>query len=99
MFDAHGGIHPKKDLSPQDHARAEATIRILNLTGGGQPHMRRAAAAGYLQLLELWAEYASQFTEEEWRPIVAQELAQELAQTAHQPFATAIRHTLAQASA
>lgn len=98
VFDAHGGIHPKKDLSPQDHARAEATIRILNLTGGGLPHMRRAAAAGYLQLLELWAEYASQFTEEEWRPIVAQELAQELAQTAHLPFATAIRHTLTQAS-
>lgn len=99
VFDAYGGVHPKHGLSPQDHARSEATIRILNLTGGGLPHMRRAAASGYLQQLELWAEYACQFPDEEWRPIVEQELAQELAQSVHLPFATAIRHTLTQASA
>lgn len=98
VFDAHGGIHPKRGLSPQEHARAEATIRTLNLTGGGLPHMRRAAASGYLQLLEVWDEYASHFPEEEWHPIVEQELAQELAQTAHLPFATAIRHTLTRVS-
>ena len=99
VFDAHGGIHPKKDLSPQDHARAEATIRILNLTGQGLRYQRQAAAKGYLQFLEQLDEYASQFPEEEWRPIEKQELAQELTQTAHLPFATAIRHTLTRVGA
>ena len=99
VFDPQGGVHPKARLTPDKHRRAQETIRILNLTGGGLPHMRRAAASGYLQQLELWADYASQFPEEDWLPIVEQELAQELAQTAHLPFATAIRHTLTQASA
>lgn len=99
VFDPQGGVHPKAGLTPDKHRRAQQTIRILNLTGGGLPHMRRAAASGYLQLLEVWAEYAQQFPEEEWRPLVEQELAQELAQTAQLPFATAIRHTLTQASA
>ena len=60
--------------------------------------MRFNAAYGYLQTVEEWAELESQFPEEEWRPIVEQELAQELANTAHLPFATAIRHTLARVS-
>lgn len=94
VFDSQGGVHPKAGLVLDKHHRAHETIRILNLAGGGLPHMRRAAALGYLQQVEHWAEYASQFLEEEWRPIVEQELAQELANTAHLPFATAIRHTL-----
>ena len=95
VFDPEGGVNPKADLTPHQHHRAQETIRILNLTLGGLPQMRRSAAAGYLQQVELWAEYASHFPDEEWRPIVEQELAQELANTAHLPFATAIRHTLA----
>lgn len=94
VFDPQGGIHPRAGLTPDKHYRALATIRILNLTEGGLPRMRSAAAFGYLQQVEVWAEYASQFPEEQWRPIVEQELAQELANTAHLPFATAIRHTL-----
>lgn len=94
VFDSQGGVHPKAGLSPDKHHRAQETIRILNLTGDGLPHMRRGAAEGYLQNLETWAAYASNFPEEEWRPIVEQELAQELANTAQLPFATAIRHTL-----
>lgn len=94
VFDPQGGVHPKAGLTPDKDHRALETIRILNLTGGGLPHMRSGAASNYLQLVELWAEYAGQFLEEEWRPIVEQELAQELANTAHLPFATAIRHTL-----
>ncbi len=98
VFDPHGGIHPKAGLALDKRHRAQETIRILNLAGGGLPHMRSAAAAGYLQQVEVWAEYASQFSEEEWRPIVEQELAQELSNTAHLPFATAIRHTLTRVS-
>lgn len=94
VFDPQGGVHPRAGLAPDQHQRAEQTICILNLNGGGLPYLRRAAAQGYLQLVEQWAEYASQFPEEEWLPIVEQELAQELSNTAHLPFATAIRHTL-----
>lgn len=99
VFDTQGGVHPKAGLAPDQQHRAQETIRILNLTGGGLPRMRSAAAAGYLQQVEVWAEYASHFAEEEWRPIVEQELAQELANTAHLPFATAIRHTLTRVAA
>jgi uncharacterized protein (TIGR02646 family) len=94
MFDPQGGVHPKAGLPAGKQHRAQETIRILNLSGGGLPHMRKAAACGYVQLVEQWAAYASEFPEEEWRPIVEQELAQELANTVHLPFATAIRHTL-----
>ena len=98
VFDPSGGVSPKKGLSPPHLQRAEETIRILNLKNGGLPRMRFNAAYGYLQTVEEWAELESQFPEEEWRPIVEQELAQELANTAHLPFATAIRHTLARVS-
>ncbi len=94
VFDPQGGVHPKAKLTQDKEHRAQETIRILNLTGGGLPHMRAAAAAGYLQQVEQWAEYASHFPEEEWRPIVEQELARELDRTLHLPFSTAIRHTL-----
>lgn len=94
VFDPQGGVHPKADLTPQAHHRAQETIRILNLQGAGLPYMRSAAAYGYQQQVEQWAEYASQFPEADWRPLVEQELQQELATTAHLPFSTAIRHTL-----
>lgn len=94
VFDSQGGIHPKAGLAPDEFERAKETIRILNLNGGGLPQMRRAAASGFLQTIEGWAEFSSQFPEEEWRPIVEYELEKELASTAHQPFATVIRHTL-----
>ena len=94
VFDPQGGIHPKAGLTADMLHRAKETIRILNLDGGGLPHMRKAAACGYLQQVEAWEAFASEFPEEEWRPIVEQELEQELATTGHLPFATAIRHTL-----
>lgn len=98
VFTPQGDVRPKSGLTPADLHRAQETIRILNLAGGGLPHMRRNAAVGYLQNLEAWAECASDFSEEEWRSVIEQALAQELADTADQPFATAIRHTLTKAA-
>lgn len=94
VFDPQGGIHPKAGLSPLAQHRAEETIRIFNLQSGGLPHMRKGAACGYQQYLESWAELALEFPENEWLPIVEQELDLVLAETRHLPFATAIRHTL-----
>ena len=95
VFDSQcGSVHPNADLSPQPHHRAQETILILNLQGAGLPYMGSAAAYGYQKQLKQWAEYASQFPEADWRPLVKQELQQELATTAHLHFCTAIRHTL-----
>jgi len=95
VFDPQGGIHPKAGLAPDKHRRAKETIRILKLDGGGLPYMRLAAAKGYQQQVEVWAQYAEEFPDEDWRSIVEQEQQNEIARTAHLPFATAIRHTLA----
>lgn len=94
VFDPQGGIRPKEGLTHDKHRRATETIRILNLDGGGLPHMRRAAAVGYLKTIEGWAEVAEQLPEAEWRPLVEEALAEELSITDHLPFATAIRHAL-----
>ena len=94
VFDAYGGISPKNGLSAPELARAEATIRILNLKGQGLRYQRQAAAQGYLQFLEYCAELAAAWPEEEWLPLVRAELAAQLQATAHLPFVTTIRHVL-----
>lgn len=96
VFDALGGVNPKAGLSERDHARAEATIQILNLKGEktGLRYQRQAAVQGYLQFLDEWAELAATWPEEDWRPLVEAELAVQLQATAHLPFVTTIRHVL-----
>lgn len=96
VFDANGGVNPKAGLSERNHARAEATIRILNLKGEGTGlrYQRQAAAQGYLQILEEWAALAADCPEAEWRPLVEDDLNAQLQATAHLPFVTTIRHVL-----
>ena len=96
VFDSNGGVNPKAGLSERDHARAEATIRILNLKGEGTGlrYQRRDAVQGYLQILEAWEALAADCAEEEWRPLVEDDLNAQLQATAHLPFVTTIRHVL-----
>jgi uncharacterized protein (TIGR02646 family) len=94
VFDAHGGVSPRAGLDANSHQRAKETIRILNLTGGGLRQIRESEVKGYLQFVEAWEEFAQSCPEPEWRPLVESELADQLAQTAHLPYATAIRHVL-----
>lgn len=96
VFDAHGGVNPKARLSERDHARAEVTIRILNLTGEktGLRYQRQAAVQGYLQFLDVWASLAAELPEDEWWPLVEEDLNAQLQATAHLPFVTTIRHVL-----
>lgn len=95
VFDSVGGVSPRDNLDPASLMRAKETIRILNLKGGGLRKIRELEIMGYLQFVEAWAELATNFPESEWRPIVESELASQLAQIAHLPYSTAIRHVLA----
>ncbi|MCZ2498906.1 TIGR02646 family protein [Xylophilus sp. Kf1] len=94
VFDAEGGVSARANLGVQQKHRADETIRILGLRKGGLPQMRKVAAKGYLHHLEDWQALADSCPEEEWRPLVEEDLAEQLLATADQPFATAIRHTL-----
>ncbi len=79
-------------LTPAEQHRAAETLRILNLdeVHGPLRHMRQAHCAGYLQTAEVVQEVAATWPPEEWLPF----LEQEIAQTSHLPFCTAIKHTL-----
>ena len=94
VFDAHGGVSPRAGLDANSHQRAKETIRVLNLTGGGLRQIRETEVKGYLQFVEAWEEFAQSCPEPEWRPLVEADLADQLAQTVHLPYATAIRHVL-----
>ncbi len=89
VFLPDGTVRPRAKLSDADLNRAKETIRILKLDGALN-QIRRAAVSGYMQTAEELAEMAAVFPEDEWLP----ELERELAQTAHLPFATAIKHVL-----
>lgn len=89
VFAPDGGVSPRKGLSPEDEHRAKETIRIFNLDTALQP-IRCREICGYVQTAEYFAECAEVFPEEEWMPL----LQQEIANTAHLPFATAIKHVL-----
>jgi uncharacterized protein (TIGR02646 family) len=93
VFAPDGSVSSRKRLSPDDHRRAEATIRIFNL-GGPLNQIRRTEVAGYIQTAEAFAEMAQAFAEEEWLPL----LQEEVRNTAHLPFATAIKHVLTRQS-
>ncbi len=89
VFDQHGGVSPRKNLSAADHHRATETIRIFNLDRALRA-IRFSHVTGYVQTAEYFAELEAHYDESEWYPL----LEQEIAATAHLPFATAIKHIL-----
>ncbi len=92
VFVSDGTIALRAGLSPSRKERAVETLRIFNLDAshGALRQMRRLAAMGYLQTAEEFMQFAQEFDESEWLPL----LDQELAATAHLPFVTVIRHAL-----
>ena len=91
-FVSDGTIAVRSGLNSAAQQRARETLRVFNLDAqhGALRHMRRAAAAGYLQTAQEFQQFAAEFDEAEWRPL----LDQELASISHLPFVTAIRHAL-----
>lgn len=93
VFDSHGSVQPRKGLSAADTERATETLRIFNLNGVLRA-IRRSEVAGYVQTAEEIAEFF------DIDPALGQQaLMDELAATAHLPFATAIMHVLSNQSA
>jgi hypothetical protein len=92
FFAPDGNVSPRKGLQSDPHHRAVETIRIFNLNGpqGALRQIRYREVAGYVQTAEAFADMAAEFPEHEWLPL----LQEELDNTAHLPFATAIRHVL-----
>lgn len=93
VFEPFGAVRPRQTLSVRDAQRAAETIRVFNLNGALKA-IRRVELTGYLQTAEMIAEF--------WAldPVLGQQaLADELAATAHLPFATAIKHVLSNQSA
>ena len=96
VFVADGSIHPRDDLDGDSLRKAEETIRVFNLdhdaerSAGSLRFRRWQAIAGYVQTGEYLAEIAELYTEEEWLPL----LQEEIDRTADLPYATAIRHVL-----
>lgn len=93
VFTPNGAVRPRANLSLQATHRAQETIRILAIDGALN-QIRRAEVAGYLQTAEFFLELAQDFPEHEWLPA----LEQEIQNTAHLPFATAIKHVLTRQS-
>ena len=91
LFTKDGAVHARKGLSPNDLHRAEETIRIFNLNGSLKA-IRYAAVQGYIETAEGLAALAADQTcsEEDLHSF----LQAELKDTAHLPYATAIRHVL-----
>jgi len=89
VFSPDGSISPRKNISATEQHRATQTIRLFNLDQPLQ-QTRRREIAGYIQTAEAFAEMAQHFPENEWMPL----LQQEIAATAHLPYATAIKHVL-----
>lgn len=88
-FLSDGQVTPADSLTTQERHRAEETIRIFNLNGSLR-QIRETYVVGYQQTAEEFLTLANEFDEDEWRPL----LEQELKAIAGQPFETAIRHVL-----
>ena len=93
VFNPNGTIRPRADLGSYDQYRAESTIRILGLDGALN-QIRLSEVYGYIQTAEDFAEFAEHFPEEDWMPL----LQEEIHNISHLPFATAIRHVLTRQS-
>lgn len=88
-FHSDGTISVRSGLTAAEQCRANETVRLFNLKDGSLRWQRNAAASGYLQTAEEIAELAATDLE-----LAVEFLANEIAETAHLPFATAIKHTL-----
>ena len=88
-FEPDGQVVPADNLEPHEIQRAKATIRVFNLNGSLR-QIRKTYVKGYQQTAEELLGFAEIFDEEDWRPL----LEQELQAIAGQPFETAIRHVL-----
>lgn len=91
QFETEGTISVRKELSSADTRRAETTLRVLALDAARGPlrAIRKSHVAGYVQsgieLLELAAACG-----EDAHALIDEAVAQ----TAHLPYATAIKHVL-----
>lgn len=93
VFTPNGNVSARAGLSPTDAHRANETIRIFNLNGVLK-HIRKAEVAGYIQTAEDFATMATFSEEHEWLPM----LQEEVNNTSHLPYATAIKHVLTRQS-
>lgn len=93
VFSANGSVSPRRNLSTIEQHRATETIRIFNLNGVLR-QIRFREVEGYLQTAEEFALIAAEYPEADWLPL----LQQEISDTAHLPFATAIKHVLTRQS-
>lgn len=84
-----GGVVQAGGVTEQQAHRATETIRIFNLNGS-LCRIRKTYVTGYIQTAEELAQIAAEFEEEDWMPL----LEEELASIADSPFATAIKHVL-----
>ena len=84
-----GQVAPADNLTEQERHRAKETIRIFNLNGSLR-QIRETYVMGYRDTAEEFLALADEFDEDDWRPL----LEQELKALAGQPFETAIRHVL-----
>jgi uncharacterized protein (TIGR02646 family) len=91
-FFSDGSIRLRQGLSLADQHRANETLRVFNLDYEHGPlrHMRKAHCIGYVSIGIEIADLARDAAPDEWLPF----LDEELANTRHLPFATAIKHTL-----
>ncbi|WP_444935854.1 retron Ec78 anti-phage system effector HNH endonuclease PtuB [Microbulbifer sp. JMSA004] len=88
-FLSDGNVVPAKGLHPDQKKRAVETIRIFNLNGSLR-QIRETMLKGYIETAEEFADYAADFEEEEWLPL----LEEELENIKNLPFTTAIKHVL-----
>lgn len=89
VFAANGSVSARASLSAPEKHRADETIRVFNLNGS-LTHIRFSHIQGYIQTVEEFVEMSEHFTEDEWLPM----LEEEIDNTSHLPFATAIKHVL-----
>lgn len=92
LFGQYGTISLRQGLNSQETHRADETLRILNLDAKRGPlrQIRKVACIGYVETAEAFQEMADHYTQEQWWPM----LEEELATIRHLPFCTAIKHTL-----
>jgi uncharacterized protein (TIGR02646 family) len=93
VFTTRGDIKIRANLTPENQRRAVETIRILALDGALN-QIRYSEVQGYLQTAEQFAEFAKDYPQDEWLPL----LEEEIKNITNMPFATAIKHVLTRQS-
>lgn len=90
VFAPNGSVSPRSNLSEDERRRASETIRVLKLDDFVIQAMRYKQVFGYVQTAEEFAEIALLYPENEWLPM----LQEEIRKTSSLPFSTAIKHIL-----